>query len=67
MTRKFVKIATTALLLLGSTASAFAGSVTQPGETVGIATGTPLPQGFISSIQRTGGAVTRSRKAHVWE
>jgi hypothetical protein len=29
-----------------SVSAAFAGSVTQPGETVGIATGTPLPQGF---------------------
>ena len=29
-----------------TTASALAGSVTQPGETVGVAAGTPLPQGF---------------------
>jgi hypothetical protein len=29
-----------------SVSAAFAGSVTQPGETVGIATGTPLPPGF---------------------
>ena len=46
MSRQFSKIAAAGLLLVGSAASAFAGSVTQPGETVGVAAGTPLPQGF---------------------
>jgi len=46
MSRKFIKIAATGLLLLGSSASALAGSVTQPGETVGVAAGAPLPPGF---------------------
>ena len=46
MSGKFIKIAAAGLLVLGSAASALAGSVTQPGETVGVATGAPLPQGF---------------------
>ena len=46
MSGKLIKIAAGSLLLLGNVASALAGSVTQPGETVGIAAGTPLPQGF---------------------
>ena len=46
MSGKLGKITAAGLLLLGGAASAFAGSVTQPGETVGIATGTPLPQGI---------------------
>ena len=46
MSGKLVKITAAGLVLLGSVASALAGSVTQPGETVGIAAGTPLPPGF---------------------
>jgi hypothetical protein len=34
------------VLSLGTVASALAGSVTQPGETVGLAVGAPLPQGL---------------------
>ena len=40
------KLATAAVLSLCTAASAFAGSVTQPGETVGLAVGAPLPQGL---------------------
>ena len=40
------KLATAAVLSLCSAASALAGSVTQPGETVGLAVGAPLPQGL---------------------
>jgi hypothetical protein len=38
-------VAAGALSIFVSTSSGFAGSVTQPGETVGIPTGAPLPQG----------------------
>jgi hypothetical protein len=41
-----LKLATAGVLSLCSAASAFAGSVTQPGETVGLAVGAPLPQGL---------------------
>jgi hypothetical protein len=46
MRNMLVKLATVGMLLLGGAASALAGSVTQPGETVGLATGAPLPQGL---------------------
>src|SRR5262245_855317 len=46
MSRKLTTLAAAGLLLLGAAAPALAGSVTQPGETVGIATGAPLPPGF---------------------
>jgi hypothetical protein len=38
--------AASVLLMWIGTPAAFAGSVTQPGETVGIATGAPLPEGL---------------------
>jgi hypothetical protein len=39
-------LATAGLLTLAAASSAMAGSVTQPGETVGLALGAPLPPGF---------------------
>jgi hypothetical protein len=46
MTSKFAKLAAASVLSLCTAASALAGSVTQPGETVGLASGAPLPQGL---------------------
>jgi Putative MetA-pathway of phenol degradation len=46
MTSKFAKLAAAGVLSLCTAASALAGSVTQPGETVGLALGAPLPQGL---------------------
>jgi hypothetical protein len=47
MTRMWGKLAAACTLWLGVSASgAWAGSVTQPGETVGIAAGAPLPEGL---------------------
>ena len=46
MYRKLTKLATAGLLSLCAAAPALAGSVTQPGETVGLATGAPLPEGW---------------------
>ena len=40
------KLAVASVFSLYTTVSAFAGSVTQPGETVGVAAGAPLPQGI---------------------
>src|SRR5215475_1451193 len=46
MSSKLVKLAAAGVLSLCTAASALAGSVTQPGETVGLASGAPLPQGL---------------------
>ena len=46
MTSKFAKLAAAGVLSLCTAASALAGSVTQPGETVGLASGAPLPEGL---------------------
>jgi hypothetical protein len=45
MTSTFAKLAAAGVLSLCTAASALAGSVTQPGETLGLAVGAPLPQG----------------------
>lgn len=39
-------VATATLVVCGTNQNVIAGSVTQPGETAGIATGAPLPEGF---------------------
>jgi Putative MetA-pathway of phenol degradation len=46
MRHKSMAFAAACALSLCVTGSAFAGSVTQPGETVGVAAGAPLPPGF---------------------
>jgi len=45
MRSKLTAVAAAGVLSLGFFAPAHAGSVTQPGETIGIATGAPLPPG----------------------
>jgi hypothetical protein len=46
MNNTLTKLAAAAMLSCCITTSALAGSVTQPGETVGVAAGAPLPPGF---------------------
>src|SRR6516225_7003782 len=46
MNSKLTKLATAGFLSLWAAAPALAGSVTQPGETVGLNTGTPLTPGW---------------------
>jgi hypothetical protein len=46
MNSKLTKLAAAGVLSLCTAAPAVAGSVTQPGETVGLAPGAPLPQGW---------------------
>ena len=46
MSGKFTTFAAAGLLSLCASAPTLAGSVTQPGETVGVAAGAPLPPGF---------------------
>lgn len=52
MNSKLTKLAGAAVLSLCTAASALAGSVTQPGETVGLAAGAPLPEGlyFVNTV-----------------
>ncbi len=54
MNSKLIKLAAAGALSCCIATSAFAGSVTQPGETVGLASGAPLPEGLYSSIPGTG-------------
>src|SRR5260370_41997869 len=53
MNRKLIKWAAACVLSVGSAASALAGSVTSPGQTIGSAAGGPAPPGFYFS--RTAG------------
>src|SRR5260370_10510468 len=46
MNRKLIKWAAAWVLSVGSAASALAGSVTSPGQTIGSAAGGPAPPGF---------------------
>ena len=46
MNSKWTKLAAVGVLSLCTAAPALAGSVTQPGETVGLNTGTPLAPGW---------------------
>ena len=46
MNSKLMKLAAAGVLSCCIASSAFAGSVTQPGETVGLAVGAPLPEGL---------------------
>jgi hypothetical protein len=46
MSSKWTKLAAAGALSLCTAAPALAGSVTQPGETVGLNAGAPLPQGW---------------------
>src|SRR5262249_21697348 len=46
MNRKLTKLAAAGALSLCTAVPALAGSVTQPGETVGLNAGAPLPQGW---------------------
>jgi len=46
MISKFTKLMAVSALSFGIATSALAGSVTQPGETVGLAVGAPLPEGL---------------------
>jgi hypothetical protein len=63
--KKVTNLAAAGALLLGSAPAALAGSVTEPGETVGAPSGAPAPQASISAIRRTGVAGTRARRTRV--
>ena len=66
MNSKLTKLAAAGVLSLCTAAPALAGSVTQPGETVGLNTGAPLPQGWY--VNQYGGLGLQEHKsaAHVY-
>ena len=61
----FAKLAAASVLSLCTAASALAGSVTQPGETVGLASGAPLPAGSLFRQYRGLGQPNRKSGRHV--
>jgi len=65
MNSKLTKLAAAGVLSLCTAAPALAGSVTQPGETVGLNTGAPLDPGWYATIPWTGVAGTRSTRVRV--
>ena len=46
MNERLTKWAAVAVLSIGAAAPALGGSVTRPGDTIGLAVGVPLPEGF---------------------
>src|SRR5208283_5171881 len=55
LTRKLTNSAAALLLLLSAAPSALAGSVTQPGDTMGSASGAPIPPGLYFANQANWG------------
>src|SRR6266568_7707273 len=66
MNSKLTKLAAAGVLSLCTAAPALAGSVTQPGETVGLNTGAPLPQGWYVIQYRGLGLQEHKPAAHVY-
>jgi hypothetical protein len=65
MTRKLKSLAAASLLLLFTTPSALAGSVTQPGDTMGSPSGAPIPPGFYVANQANGGCASTTPRTCV--
>src|SRR2546430_15427812 len=66
MNSKLTKLAAVGVLSLCTAAPALAGSVTQPGETVGLNTGAPLPQGWYAINTVDWGCMEHHPAAHVY-
>src|ERR1700758_5882138 len=66
MNSKLTKLAAAGVLSLCTAAPALAGSVTQPGETVGLNTGAPLPQGWYAINTVDWGCMEHHPAAHVY-
>jgi molybdopterin biosynthesis enzyme len=65
MSSKWTKLAAAGALSLCTAVQALAGSVTQPGETVGLNTGAPLPQGWYAINTVDWGCMEHQPAAHV--
>jgi hypothetical protein len=66
MNSKLTKLAAVGVLSLCTAATALAGSVTQPGETVGLNTGTPLAPGWYAINTVDWGCQEHHPAAHVY-
>jgi len=66
MNSKLTKLAAVGVLSLCTAAPALAGSVTQPGETVGLNTGAPLPQGWYAINTVDWGCMEHHPAAHMY-
>jgi len=66
MNSKLTKLAAAGALSLCTAVPALAGSVTQPGETVGLNTGAPLPQGWYAINTVDWGCMEHHPAAHVY-
>src|SRR5262245_11843535 len=64
MSSKWTNLAAAGALSLCTAVPALAGSVTQPGETVGLNTGAPLPQGLVRHQYRRLGLPVNTNPAH---
>ena len=62
MNEKLTKWAAAAVLSIGAAAPALGGSVTRPGDTIGLAVGVPLPEGFHLGNTTTEECRTQPRK-----
>jgi hypothetical protein len=66
MNSKWTKLAAAGALTLCIAAPALAGSVTQPGETVGLNAGAPLPQGWYAINTVDWGCMEHNPAAHMY-
>src|SRR5881409_1154885 len=66
MNRTLTKLAAAGALSLCAAVPALAGSVTQPGETVGLNTGAPLPQGWYAINTVDWGCMEHRPAAHMY-
>src|SRR5215831_8500343 len=66
MNSKWTKLAAAGALSLCTAVPALAGSVTQPGETVGLNAGTPLPQGWYVINTVDWGCMEHNPAAHMY-
>jgi hypothetical protein len=60
------KLISASILLLSTATSALGGSVTQPGDTMGSASGAPIPPGFYFANQMNGGCADTSPRTCVF-
>src|SRR5262245_23803615 len=66
MNSKLTKLAAAGVLSLCTAVPALAGSVTQPGETVGLNAGAPLPQGWYAINTVDWGCMEHNPAAHMY-
>ena len=66
LNQQFTRWAAAAVLTIGAAAPALAGSVTQPGDTMGSAAGAPIPPGFYFANQMNWGCADTAQRTCVF-